>query len=177
MSDAFSQKVALAKLSTNAQPVRIEAGEAARAALAQRFGLQSIGRLVADLEVARAGKGARVTGRFQADVVQSCIISGEPLPASVADDINLRFEPDAATPGQEVELEADALDVLPIDEESIDLAEAVAQSLLLALDPYPRAPDEVLARARKHLLSEEEAAEAEARAKTQSNPFSKLRPK
>ena len=177
MTAEFSQKLALVKLSTHAQPVHIEAGESARAALAHRFGLQSIGRLVADLEVARAGKGALVTGRFQADVVQSCIVSGEPLPASVADDIHLRFEPDVATPGQEVELEADALDILPTEDESIDLAEAVAQSLLLALDPYPRATDEVLARARMHLLSEEEAAEAEARAKAKSNPFSQLRPK
>ena len=34
---------------------------------------------------------------------------------------------------------AEALDVLPIEQDSIDLGEAVAQSLFLALDPYPRA--------------------------------------
>ena len=175
MSAEFALKLSVTKLSSHAQPVRVEANEAARAALAARFGLAALDRLEADLEVARAGQVAVVTGRFVADVVQSCIVSGEPLPAHVEDEIALRFEPHSATPGQDLELEADALDVMPLDGDSVDLAEAVAQSLLLALDPYPRASDEVLARVRRHLMTEEEAAAAEAQAKSDANPFSKLR--
>ena len=171
----FSLKLPLAKLTNQPQPLHLEAGEAARAALAARFGLAALDRLVADLDVARAGQGAMVTGRFEAEAVQNCIISGEPLPVQVADSIALRFEPDAAVPGQEVELEADALDVIPFEGDSIDLAEAVAQSLLLARDPYPRASEDALARARCHLMSEEEAAEEQARAKAAANPFAKLR--
>ena len=177
MTVEFTLKLPLAKIGNHAQPVRIEATDAALKAVADRFGLASLGRLIANLEVSRAGKGALVKGRFEADAVQSCIISGEPLPVTVADDIELRFEPDTSAPGQEVELEEAALDVIPIDGDSIDLAEAVAQSLLLALDPYPRASEEVLARVRRHLLSEEEAAEAEASSKAENNPFAKLRPK
>ena len=175
MTEAFSLKLPLAKLSNHPQPVHVEANAAARAAVAQRFGLSALDRLVADLEVSRAGKGALVTGRFEADAVQSCIVSGEPLPVQVGDSINLRFEPDMAEPGQDIELEEEALDVIPIDGDSVDLAEAVAQSLLLALDPYPRAPEEVLARVRRHLMTEEEAEAAEAHAKAQANPFSMLR--
>lgn len=176
----FTLNLQLVKLTSNAQPIHIEANAAARAALASRFGLASLDRLAADLEVSRAGKGALVKGKFEADAVQSCIISGEPLPVSVKDEIALRYEPDttvASASGQEIELEADALDVIPMDGDSIDVAEAVAQSLLLALDPYPRASEEVLARARRHLLSEEEAAAVQAQAKAESSPFAKLRPK
>lgn len=177
MNADFSLKLPLAKLGSRAQPFHIEADKAARAAIAERFGLAALDRLVADLEVARAGGGVVVSGRFEADAVQSCIVSGEPLPVRVSEPIALRFEPDTALPGQEVELEAEALDVMALEGDSVDLAEAVAQSLLLALDPYPRAPDDVLERARRHLLSEEEAAEAEARSKAEASPFAKLRSK
>lgn len=175
MNADFSLKLPLAKLTNHPQPVHVEANEAARAAIATRFGLAALDRLVADLEVSRAGKGALVTGRFEAEAVQSCIVSGEPLPVKVADSIDLRFEPDSAEPGHDIELEEDALDVMPLDGDSVDLAEAVAQSLLLALDPYPRASEEVLAKARRHIMSEEEAEQAEAQAKADANPFSKLR--
>lgn len=177
MTADFALKVPLAKLNAHPQPFHLEAGDAARAALAERFGLAALDRLAAALDVARAGAGAIVRGRFEAEAVQSCIVSGEPLPVRVADEIALRFEPDSAVPGQEIELEAEALDVVPLEGDSIDLAEVVAQSLLLALDPYPRASEEVLARVRRHLLSEEEAAAAQRQAKADANPFTRLRPK
>ncbi|MCG2842559.1 DUF177 domain-containing protein [Sandaracinobacter sp. RS1-74] len=173
----FSLKVPLAKLGSRPLPFHLEADAVVRAGLVERFGLAGLDRLVADLEVSREGQGARVSGRFEADVAQTCIVSGEPVAAHVAEAIALQFQPDIAAPGQEIELEEEALDVLPLEGESVDLAEAVAQSLLLALDPYPRASEEVLARARRHLLSEEEAAELEAQAKAATNPFSKLRSK
>jgi uncharacterized metal-binding protein YceD (DUF177 family) len=171
----FSHVVALAKLSPRPQPHHLVAGEAARAALAARFGLQSIGRLEAWLDVSRSRDGAALTGRMVADVVQTCVVSGEPVPAHVEEDLALRFEP-ADESGEELELESDALDVLPTDGDAIDLGEAVAQSLALALDPWPRAPDEVVEQARRHLTTEAEA-EAQAEAdKKAANPFSKLRP-
>lgn len=167
-------RVQLAKLSPRAHDFALTASEPVRAALAKRFGLESIGRLEGNLAVVRAGPGATATGRLVADVVQSCVVSGEPVPAHVDETIDLRFEPlDEA--GDEVELEADALDVMPVENDAIDLGEALAQALAVALDPYPRAAPEVLAKVRALLMSEEEAEAQAASAKAAANPFAALK--
>lgn len=166
--------VQLAKLSPRPQDYPLVASDAVRAALAERFGLVAIDRLEGRLAVVRDGAGARASGQLVADVVQSCVVSGEPVPAHVEDRLELRFEP-LADGADEIELEADALDVMPVEGEAIDLGEALAQALAVALDPYPRAAPEVLATARRLLLSEEEAAAQEAAAKAAANPFAALK--
>ncbi len=146
-----------------------------RAALARRFDLQAISALSGQFSVTRSGDGAHVDGQWTADVIQSCVVSGAPLAAHVGGSLVLRFEP-PPTDGGEIELEADALDVLPVEDGSIDLGDALAQSLLLALDPFPRADEATLAEARLHLLSEEEATKIEEADRLARNPFAKLKP-
>jgi uncharacterized metal-binding protein YceD (DUF177 family) len=166
--------VQLAKLSPRAQPYPLVAPDDVREALAARFDLASIDRLEGTLAVERAGTGARATGRLVADVVQHCVVSGEPVPAHVDEALDLRFEP-LETDGAEVELEPDALDIMPVEGDAIDLGEALAQALAVALEPYPRAAPEVLAQARRLLMSEEEAEAQEAAAKASANPFAVLK--
>lgn len=166
--------VQLAKLSPRPQDYPLVASQAVRAALAERFGLEAIDRLEGHLAVVRDGAGARATGRLLADVVQSCVVSGEPVPAQVDEPLELRFEP-LDELRDEVELEAEALDVMPVEGDAIDLGEALAQALAVALDPYPRAGPEVLAKARRLLMSEEEAEAQEAAAKAAANPFAALK--
>lgn len=170
----WSVVVQLARLSPRPQDYPLVAPEAVRAALAHRFGLQAIDRLEGALAVVRAGEGARASGRLVADVVQSCVVSGEPVPAHVDEALELRFELPEAD-GAEIELEPDALDVMPVENDTIDLGEALAQALAVALEPYPRAAPEVLAKVRQLLLSEEEADALEAAAKAAANPFSALK--
>ena len=166
--------VQLAKLSPRPQDYPLVASDTVRAALAARFGLEAIDRLEGQLAVVRDGAGARATGRLVADVMQSCVVSGEPVPAHVDEPLELRFELlDAAR--DEIELEADALDVMPVEGDAIDLGEALAQALAVALDPYPRAAPEVLAKVRRRLLSEEEAEAQAAAAKAAANPFAALK--
>jgi uncharacterized metal-binding protein YceD (DUF177 family) len=170
----FSHRVPVEKLSTHAQQLEIEADAAQRAALAARFDLIAVDRLVGRLELARRGRGALVEGVLEASVVQRCVVSGEPVPALISEPLQLHFEPQADLEG-DIELAPEALDTLPVDDGLIDLGEALAQSLLLALDPYPRASDEVLARVRAHLLSEEEADARAAAAKAEASPFARLK--
>ncbi len=171
----FSHRVPLEKLASRAQDYVLQADETERAALARRFDLLGIDRLEAQASVMKEGPGAGMTGRFHADVTQRCVVSGEPVQAHVDEALALRFEPLDPTRA-EVELEEGALDVQPVEDGMIDIGEAVAQSLLLALDPYPRAPDAVLAQARALLLSEEAAAAAEAAGRAEASPFAKLKP-
>ena len=59
---------------------RLEADEAARVGLAERFGFLAVDRLVADLRIKRAAKGAwDVRGKLQAEIVQACVVTGAPV--------------------------------------------------------------------------------------------------
>lgn len=172
----FSMRVPLDRLGPVPARYRLVADEATRAAVAGRLGLLSLERLEADLDVSRQGMGARVEGVFTADVVQECVTSLAPVPGHIDGRVELRFET-ISDDGAEIELGADELEVLPVENGSVDLGEAVTETLAISLDPYPRAGAEELETARKWLMSEEEA-EAQQRAdKLAQGPFAKLGPK
>ena len=142
----FSRKVHLSQLGARTTGYELEARPDERAALAARFGLQSVDRLVASLEVRREDEQGRITveGSFSADVVQTCIVTLDPVPARVEDEFTARYAPEAAAlPAvSEVEIAIDAEDPPePIIADTIDLGEAVVQHFATALDPYPRCPD------------------------------------
>jgi uncharacterized metal-binding protein YceD (DUF177 family) len=141
----FSRSIAADTISSHAQRREISAEPGERAALARRFGLVSLDRLDATLELRRqAGDIIHVSGRLMADVVQSCVVSLAPVPAHIETDFELEY---GASAGQEGDVAFDPLgpDALePIYDGQIDLGEAAAQQLAIALDPYPRAPGAVL---------------------------------
>ncbi len=177
MTPEFSRIVRLSEIGSAPRPERIGAKAAERAALVDRFGLASLDTLDADLTVRREAGGVRVRGRVQARAEQICAVSGEPVPAVIDEPIDLLFasEVPKTRPDEEVELGEQDLDVVPLEGEAVDLGEAVAQSFGLALDPYPRAAEAVLAAVRARLLSEEEAEALAAAEKGASNPFSVLK--
>jgi hypothetical protein len=105
--------------------------------LAGRFDLVVLHRLVghARLERDRGGEVIRLSGRFEADVVQACVVSLEDVAATVAETFECRFtraavDPDGVSWDQDIELFEGA---------ELDLGEVFAQQLSVALDPYPRA--------------------------------------
>ncbi len=130
-----------------------EPGE--RAALARRFGLLSLDRLSATLRLESAGRlehaGARnlvrIAGRLAAEVTQACVVTLEPVSARLEKDFTLLYDLDAgaaqgeAEGAREVMVEPEAEEPPePVGPHGIDLGEALAQQLAIALDPYPRAP-------------------------------------
>ncbi|MEO6552874.1 MAG: DUF177 domain-containing protein [Croceibacterium sp.] len=120
----------------------IEAEEAEREALARRFGLVGIGRLVADVALDRNGETVDARGRFAADVIQSCAVSAEDFAVAIAGPVAFRFvpaRPDHA-PGVEIDLAAEDYDEIEYTGTVVDLGEAVAQSLALAIDPFATGP-------------------------------------
>lgn len=135
------------------------ASEAERAALAARFGLVSIGRIDAELVLARDGRAVQASGRLTAEIVQSCAVSGEDLPVAIDEPIDLRFVPAGAAhrPDEEIEIDAEQCDEIEYRGDSFDLGEAVAQSLALAIDPFATGPDADRARREAGLAGEEEA--------------------
>lgn len=135
----FSRPVDTTRLSHDESLHEITASPAERAALAERFGLASLDSLDARVRLRRvAGGFIRLTAEFSAAVVQSCIISLEPVPSRVNETFTLLYG--AVEEEGDVALDGEADIVEPLQDGTIDLGEAVAQQLSLALDPYPRAP-------------------------------------
>ena len=152
----FSRPVDLARVGDGHR--RIDATEEERAALARRFGIVRIDRLEAELTVIVAGSGATVTGRFSADIVQSCAVSGNDLPVHIDEPLVIRFIPEAEhVADEEIELSDDECDEIEFTGTVIDLGEAVAQSLSLAIDPFATGPDADTVRQAAGLLDEQSA--------------------
>ncbi len=138
----FARAFRLDGIGGEPRAVHIEAGETERAALAERFGLVSIARLEADATLRREGARVWAEGVLRGQAVQSCVATGDPIPARVEERFTLRFDPEGeAKADEELELDEADLDVLPYEGGAIDLGEAVAQGFSLALDPFPRVAD------------------------------------
>lgn len=136
--------------------MRIEANTKERAALARRFGIVAVERLAADVTLDREGEDVAVSGRLEADIVQTCGVSGEDFPVRIEEPIALRFIPGIArtVPDEEIELEEAELDEIEYTGDAFDLGEAVAQSLGLAIDPYATGPNADAARKEAGILEE-----------------------
>lgn len=138
--------------------VAIAADESERLALARRFRLMAVERLEATFAIRREAGGVAARGRVAADVVQACAVTGDPVSATVDEEVDLRFvEPAGRGGDEEVELSGDALDTIEIEGGGIDLGEAAAETMALALDPFPRSPQAADALKQPGVLSEEEA--------------------
>lgn len=158
MTPEFSRIERLDTIGGEPRRVAIAADEAERAALARRFGLVAIARLEATLTVRRDAAGVVVEGRVEGAVTQACSVTGAPIEAVVDEPVALRFvEAPRGGGEEELELAADALDTIEIEGGGIDLGEAAAETLALALDPFPRAAGAEAALRDAGVVSEEEA--------------------
>jgi uncharacterized metal-binding protein YceD (DUF177 family) len=138
----FSRPVPLSDIGAGSVEKHMEASKNEAEALAARFDLISIESLSAQLALYRDGESIFASGRMAGRVTQSCVASAEPVSAKIDEEVRIRFlsESDHA-PDAEIELDADDCDVMFHDGRTVDLGEAVAQSLALALDPFPRSPN------------------------------------
>jgi uncharacterized metal-binding protein YceD (DUF177 family) len=137
----FSRPVALDTIGEGAREIVVEADQAERAALAKRFDLIEIGKLTAKATLTREGDVVSATGELEANVVQACVATATPLPVEVKEAFSLRFIPMLAAGEEEIELDAAACDTAEYEGSAIDLGEAVAETMALSLDPFPRSPD------------------------------------
>ena len=159
MNPEFSRLCRIDMLGPEPRTLTVAAEEGERTALAKRFGLVSIDSLRAEFLLARREERILAEGIVHAAVTQSCVATGEPVEAAVEAPFRIEFRPlPAARPGEEeVELDAAELDIAFYEGASLDLGEAVAETLSLALDPWPRAPGAEAALRAAGVKSEEEA--------------------
>jgi uncharacterized metal-binding protein YceD (DUF177 family) len=119
--------------------------------------------------LSREGENMLAVGNLRAAVTQSCVATGEPVEETVETPFRIEFRPPPASggPDDEVELGEGDLDTMFYDGAAIDLGEAVAETLSLSLDPYPRTPGAEAALREAGVKDEDEAAR-------ESSPFAAL---
>jgi hypothetical protein len=136
----FFRPFAIDDIGPNGSLVELEADAEERRRLAERFDLLALDRLVAQLVLTRGASGIpiRVSGRLQASVVQRCVATLEPVASEIRDAVEAEYGP-ASDEGPEEVIHFDQPDPPePLEGDSIELGELVAQHLSVALDPYPR---------------------------------------
>jgi uncharacterized metal-binding protein YceD (DUF177 family) len=136
----WSAPVAVEEIPDTGLHRTIEAPEDVRAAIAKLAGLRALPCLTGEFDLERRGAAVHVTGRIQARVGQTCVITLEPIENEIDEAVDLLFTPAAAT--AKIDL-APAESAEPPDVYSdgqIDLGSLATEFLMLGIDPYPRKP-------------------------------------
>jgi hypothetical protein len=150
-ADPWSVPVTVAQIPDTGLHRDIEAGRAAREAMAEVAGLREILSASASLDVTpKSGGRFHVAGRVRARIGQTCIVTLDPIENDIDEPVDLIF-----APPEQIPLLADLVDEAaesdieipdppePIVNGVIDLGRLATDALFLGIDPYPRRPDAV----------------------------------
>ena len=170
MSDRFAHQLRLDQI-RDGERLDLVADDAERSTIAKRLDLVSLDRLEAHVTLSKTGEIVRASGRLGAVLEQCCAITSEPVPAHIDEPFDLVFvpEPPIDGPEEEIELGRSELDVVFHDGAMIDLGGAIADTLALSLDPYPRSAGADAALKEAGVLSEEQASPFAVLAKLRKN--------
>lgn len=170
----FSLLLSMDEVPPNGKTLRFEVDESERVALATRFDLLALNRFSGTIHVKPWRRhGLVVEGQFEADLVQACVTTLEPLDAHLSESFNLHFLPldmierdAAAAAKREIVVDVESEDPPEaIEGGRLDVGEVMAEQLSVAIDPYPKKPGAA--------FIPEEASEAEP-ARLRPNPFASL---
>jgi uncharacterized metal-binding protein YceD (DUF177 family) len=147
MDGALSFPVSVKRLPQKGITVKIEADTREREALRVFHELEEVKSFKAELQIVPWKKdGIRVRGVVKADIVQSCIVTLEPLEAKINAEIDALFVPEDSRLARlpldengELLISADGPDIPETFSGDMLDAGAVAEEFFeLAIDPYPR---------------------------------------
>src|SRR6476661_4800757 len=166
MTDRFAHHLRLDQI-RDGERLALVADDGERRSIAERLGLAGLNRLEAHTVMTRTGPIVRAEGRIVATLEQSCVVTGEPVAAHVDEPFALLFmpEPENTEPDAEFELGEEDCDTVFYDGASIDLGSAIADTLALSIDPYPRSAGAEAALKKAGVLTEEQASPFAALAK------------
>jgi uncharacterized metal-binding protein YceD (DUF177 family) len=158
MNDRFAHHLRLDQI-RDGERLDLVADEAERRSIADRLSLRALDRLEAHVTLSRTGPLVRADGRVAATLEQSCVVTSEPVAAHVDEAFALLFmpEPESGRPEEEIELGESDCDVVFYDGAAIDLGSAIADTLALSVDPYPRSASADAALKEAGVLTEEQA--------------------
>lgn len=138
MTPEWHRPLSLDRIGHGGLDLTVEASPAECSALAVRMGLPAVLSVSCAFHLSREGRDTVFArGGLHARVTQTCVISLDDFDSPVEEVFQVRFVPS----GQESDdIDPASDDEIPFEGNMIDLGEAAAEQLGLALDPYPRMP-------------------------------------
>lgn len=145
----FDAVVRIDRMPASGRDLSVSLDEPTRAALAEALQISAIDSFEATLTVTPLRGGIRALGRLVADIVQPSVVTFEPVGQHIEESVDRVFLPEAqghkSAPGAEVIVDIDDDDFPDhIDGPEVDLSALLIETLALAIDPYPRRPEESL---------------------------------
>ena len=136
------------ELPTHGKTMKIVATDEELQAIAKRLGLIALRFLEGSVALKpEMGRPISMIGAIRADIVQNCVITGNPLTTTLDLELNRVFQEDA-DPFEGLNNDEDDDDITdpdiedpdPIIDGEIDVGEQVVEELALNIPPYPRSP-------------------------------------
>jgi len=137
MTADLSRPISLSRIGPDGVTVLLQATPEECIVVAARMGIPAIQSLECRFKLT-AGNGPGsiyAEGRLQARVTRECVVSAVDFETEVEDEFAICFVPSGS---ERDDPDPDLPDEVPYDGDTIDLGEATAEQLALALDPYPR---------------------------------------
>jgi uncharacterized metal-binding protein YceD (DUF177 family) len=141
----FSLIVAVRDIGRRGRTEKLAADAGQRSALAEVLGVKAIERLCGEFSLDMvSGSSVHLRGRIEADLVQTCVVSLEPVQQHIDEMVSVTLMPaETADRRPDAPVLVDSMDEEDRDTYSngrIDLGAIVSEQLALHLDSYPRAP-------------------------------------
>ena len=134
----------VSSLSKSGQAVAFSVSEADRTAIAAFLDLPSVEHLEVSLLLVPSRGGVRVTGEVKARLHELCVVTMEPFPVAIAEEVDVRYAPvESLGPISSKEIERKLTDEDPPEPlvgGAIDLGALAVEIVSLGLDPFPRKP-------------------------------------
>lgn len=139
MTLELSRPISRSKIRPEGLAIVVRATAEECAAVAARMDIPAIRSLECffNLSAEASGDSIFAEGSLRAEVTRICVASAEEFETPVEEEFEIRFVP--AGEARE-DPDPDLPDEIPYEADTIDLGEAAAEQLGLALDPYPRMP-------------------------------------
>lgn len=145
---SWPMRLTLGELGREPKTYAFEADVLARREIVKQLDLLSLDGFSGEITVTPWFDGAVLSGRYSAELAQTCGVTAEPMPQTLSNSFSVRVLPQGSlhAPAEpvvsgeiEIDLEADdPPDVLETD--VIDLTAYAVEHLSLDLDPFPRKP-------------------------------------
>ncbi len=141
----YSYVVRIRDIPASGMDLTIVADDPDRERIAEALAIPAVKQLRADIRLEPAdGQAVRVRGELKGEVVQTCIVTLDPVEQVVEESLDVMFLPDEALEidsGKTIQLDPLQDDDFELYRDGrIELAGYLTEHLALGLDPYPRNP-------------------------------------
>ena len=122
-----------------------EANAAELGAIKRYSGVEDVTEFTAQVKISPLSGGRfRTSGTLKASVVQASVVNLEPVPSTIQESFSVEYWPPEAIgeAGEDIPFDAELPE--PLDGGRIPVGALLSEIFAVALDPYPRNPDDKL---------------------------------